>query len=335
MGIVLTPVTGLGGGGTGIVVEPAIEPVTLEELKTALMQNSGTLADNSTLYTSIAAGSHGVTTGYTLLGTAVSVLGHASVCYLSPLSVGAGGTVDVRISECDTISGTYAPWASSTFTQITSANCTVRQELAYTGSKAYIRLEAKTLVAACVFGCEVMVWEPVTTEDDELNELITDGRLAVEHDIGRKICTQTWNYCPKSWPCTDRIKIPFGNLQSVVSIKWKDVDGIETTLVEDTDYVVEKNSTQCGFVVLPYQGSWPSGELFPSNPITIQFVCGYGSTYTSIPRNIKQAVKRWCVNNYMNRGDDVIGVNTVNYDKTYDRHISLIGRLHDMDFDFK
>ena len=314
-----------------VYAEPTLEPITKAELETHLGISSGTVASDMTPYTSIAAGSHPVVTAYTLLGTAVEVLGHTAIVYLRPTNNGAAGTVDAKIQECDTISGTYTDWATGAFTQVTEANDTTIQEIAYTGSKKYIRVVAKTLVTACEFSADVMVWEPNVSEDDMLNELITAGRLSVENDTGRRIMSQTWDYCPKRWPDGDRIKLPFGNLTSVSYVKWKDTDGTETTLVENTDYVVVQNGTQCGFVGLLYGGSWPSGELYPHNPITIRYVCGW-ATQAEVPISVKQAVKRWCVNNYANRGDDVIG-QTVSRDVTYQRLCNMVGRLHDMDFD--
>jgi len=321
------------GGGTRCVTEPTLEPVTLAELRTALGIDSGTMATDSTLYTSIAAGSHEVVTAYTLLGTAIEVLGHTTVVYLNPVNNGAGGTVDVKIQECDTLAGSYTDWATGAFTQVTEANDTTIQEKAYTGAKKYIRTVAKTLVAACEFGTSIMVWEPNVSDDDELNELITNGRIAVENDTSKKIMEQVWDYCPKRWPYGDKIKLPWGNLTSVTSVKWKDTAGTETTLVENTDYVVVQNGTQCGYIGLLYGGSWPSGTLYPHNPITIRFTCGW-ATQAEVPKCFKQAIKRHCVNSYANKGDDVIGVNTVNYDKTYDQQIGMCGRLNDMDFDF-
>jgi uncharacterized phiE125 gp8 family phage protein len=333
MGIVLTPVLGGTSAGTRCVVEPALEPVTLSELRTHLGIDSGTIASDMTAYSSIAAGSHGVVAAYTLLGTAVDVLGHTAVVYLTPVNNGAGGTVDVKIQECDTLAGTYTDWATGGFTQVTEATDTVIQEKTYTGTKQYIRTVAKTLVTACEFGTSIMVWEPNVSEDTNLTELIAAGRLSVENDTSKRIMTQTWDYCPKGWPEGDRIKLPFGNLQSVTSISYTDYAGTVTTMTLTTDYTVEINGTQCGFVVLPYQGSWPSATLRPSQPITIRFVCGY-ATQSEVPVAIKRAVKACCTNLYANRGDDVIGVNTVNYDKTYDRLCNMVGRLNDMDFDF-
>ena len=315
-----------------VYAEPTIEPVTLAELRTVLGIDSGTMASDSTLYTSIAAGSHGVVVAYTLLGTAIDVLGHTTVVYLTPVNNGTGGTVDVKIQECDTIAGTYTDWATGAFTQVTEANDTTIQEISYTGSKAYIRTVAKVLVAACEFGTSIMVWEPNVSDDTLLTDLIETARRDVENDTSRKLITQTIDYYPQRWPCGDRIKLPFGNLQSITSIAYTDSDGTVTTLTPTTDYTAELNGAQCGYAVLPYQGTWPSGTLHPSNPITIRFVCGYGATASSVPITARQAIKARCVNLYANRGDDVIGVNTVNYDRTYDRLCNAVGRLFDMDF---
>jgi len=64
-----------------------------------------------------------------------------------------------------------------------------------------------------------------------------------------------------------------------------------------TDYLVETNGDQCGKIVLPYGGSWPSGTLYPSNPITIRFVCGW-TTAALIPKSLKRAVKFAAENAY-------------------------------------
>ena len=317
-------------GGTRCVTEPTLEPVTLAELQTQLGISSGTMATDVTPYTSIAAGSHGVVAAYTLLGTGINVLGYTAVVYLTPVNNGADGLVDVKIQEADVLAGPYTDWSTGGFTQVTEANDTVIQEKAYTGSKQYIRTVAKTLVAACEFGTSIMVWEPNVSDDDMLNELIAAGRISVENDTSKKIMQQTWDQCPKGWPSGDRLKLLWGNLVSVTSVKWKDTDGTVTTLVENTDYLVETNGEQCGFVVLPYQGSWPSGELYPSNPITIRFVCGY-ATQAEVPVSMKRAIKAACVNLYLNRGDDVTG--SVTRDVTYSRLVNMAGVLNDRDFD--
>lgn len=291
-----TPVSTTASAG-GIVTQPAIEPITLAELKTHLKLDSGTFADNVTTYQSILPGSHAVANNYTThVGTGISVLGKNAVVNLNAGTVGAGGTVDAKIQDSDD-NVTYTDWSSGAFTQVTSSNDNAIQEKAYTGTKAYIRVVAKVLVAACEFGADIVVNAATTSEDDDLTDLITDGRIVVENITRRALLTQTWDYCLDEFPEDDFIKIPLGNLQSVSYIKYKDSDGTETTMTVTTDYLVETNGEGIGRIVLPYDGSWPTATLYPSKPITIRFVCGWTAA-VDVPKNIKRAVKFTCEDLY-------------------------------------
>ncbi len=240
----------------------------------------------------------------------------------------------------------------------------------------------------------------VLDEDEYLEGLIETARLDVENDSRRQIMSAIWEYYLQDWPKADRIKIPFGNLQSLlsltiadsscveangtydliftganktaatgtytiatniitavsltsggigyvstptvatqtgdgsvtaamVSVKWKDTDGTETTLTVgiDDDYLVETNGDQCGFIVLPYGGTWPSGSLYPSNPISIRFIAGW-TTAALVPSTVKSAIKMRCSKLYESRGEDTVG-QTVHEDKTYDRLVNNIPRLWD------
>jgi len=227
--------------------------------------------------------------GYYLIGAAVDVLGKQAVVNLNAGTVGAGGTVDAKIQESDD-GTTWTDVTSGAFTQVTAANDNAVQEKAYTGTKQYIRVVAKVLVAACEFSAEVIVNAATTAEDDDLMDLIADGRATVEAHTGRALLTQTWDYYLQGWPQGNAIRLPFGNLQSVTSVSWKDTEGTETTLTVTTDYLVETNGNQCGRIVLPFSGSWPSGDLYPVNPIKVRFICGW-LTADAIPKNIKRAVK--------------------------------------------
>jgi len=293
---------------------------------------AGKLADQGVAYPTF------VTTynsGYMILGTPIEVLGHTAVAYLRPTANGTGGTLDAKIQECDTSTGTFTDWSGGAFTQVTEANDTTQQELTYTGSKTYIRVVAKVLVAACEFGSDIMVWEPVSSEDAMMLSDLKAARMDVENDTRRQIMTATWDYSIQGWPCTDRIKIPLGNLQTVTSVKYRESDWAtsadDVTLVEGTDYIVETNGDKCGFIVLPYGESWPSvGALYPSNPITIRFVCGWASA-ALVPETVKRAIKNRAVNYYQNRGDDIVGQN-VTPDRSYDRLVNNVPPLWDQDF---
>ena len=269
-------------------VAPTIEPITISELKTHLRIDSGTFAGNIESAQSIAPGSHATTTLYGLIGVAVSVAGKQAVVYLESGTNGSTGTVDAKIQEYN--GATWADWTGGAFTQITTANDNATYELAYTGILSQIRVVAKVLLAACEFGVSIVTNSALTSEDDDLTDLIIDGRETVERITRRRLLTQTWDYYLDAFPNDEFIKIPFGNLQSITSIIFTDSDGNDTTLTEGTDYLVELNGTQHGMVVLPFGESWPADVLYPSNAISIRFVCGW-LTAAALPRNIKRAVK--------------------------------------------
>jgi uncharacterized phiE125 gp8 family phage protein len=147
-------------------------------------------------------------------------------------------------------------------------------------------------------------------EDEYLEGLIMATRGHVEDVTGRKLLTQTWDYFLDEWPRANFIKLPFGNLQTVTSIKWKNSAGTETTLTVTTDYIVETNGEGLGRIVLPYAVTWPSGTLYPSNPITIRFVCGWTAA-ASIPFKITAAIKLLAADLYEQRGEPVVGQTVV------------------------
>lgn len=287
---------------------PAIEPISNADAKLHLNLDTETMAGNIITYQSIVPGSHGVSAGglYTHEGAAVSVLGKEALVNLNAGAVGTGGTVDAKIQESDN-GTTWTDWTGGAFTQVTAASDNAIQEKAYTGSKAYIRTVAKVLVAACEFSSEIVVNAATLANEDLLTALITAARQHAEDVLGRKLITQTLDYYLQAWPDRDFIRLPFGNLQSITSVSWKDTDGVETTLAEGADYLEELNGEECGRVVLPYGVSWPSGALYPSNPIKIRYVCGYGDEAADVPQIIRAAIKLILADLWEQRGEPVIG----------------------------
>jgi len=284
---------------------PAVEPVTLQEAKEHLRLDSGTFAENVDVTQSIAPGSHAITVGYTLVGAALEVLGYSAIVSFQSGTNGATGTVDVKIQESDD-GTTYTDWVGGAFTQVTTANENTTYEKEYTGGKRYIKVLAQVLLAACEFGVSIIRNNSEVSDDDYLTALIQTAREHVETYTSRALITQTWDMHLDAFPDKDYIELPFGNLQSVTSVKYKDSAGTETTMTVTTDYLVETNGDQCGRIVLPYGGSWPSVTLYPSNPITIEFVCGWTSA-ALIPSKIKSAIKLMIEDLYRMRG--------VTYDK--------------------
>jgi uncharacterized phiE125 gp8 family phage protein len=287
------------------VTPPSIEPITLSELKVHLRLDSGSLSGNIDTNQSIAPGSHAITVGYALVGSAVNVLGYSAIVNFNAGTNGATGTVDVKIQESED-GLAWTDWSGGAFVQATTANDNAVYEKAYTGAKEWIRAVARVLLAPCEFSVDIVRMNPTVAEDDLLNSFIKTAREQVEDETRRAILTQTHDLYLDEWPCKNFIEIPYGNLQSVTSVKWKDTDGAETTLTEDTDYVVETNGDQHGRIVLPYGGSWPSGSLYPSNPISIRFICGWTEA-ALVPAKIKSVIKLMCTDLYENREGQMYG----------------------------
>lgn len=142
-------------------------------------------------------------------------------------------------------------------------------------------------------------------QDALLEALITSARQYAESYTRRALVTQTWDYYRDFWPDGDYFELPFGQLQSVTSVKYKDSDGTETTMTVTTEYLVDANSDP-GRIVLPYGENWPSFTAYPVNPIVVRFVCGFGAA-SSVPAAIRTAIKMLAAETYEIREVSVIG----------------------------
>lgn len=144
-----------------------------------------------------------------------------------------------------------------------------------------------------------------TADDTYITALLTAARQHAEAITNRKFITQTWKAYLNAWPCDDAIKLPYGSLQSVTSVVYIDSDGTSNTL-SAADYTVESD-TEPGRVVLNYLETWPTDTLRPSNPIQIQFICGYGLTGATVPGPILQAIKLIISDLYEQREPFIVG----------------------------
>jgi len=145
-----------------------------------------------------------------------------------------------------------------------------------------------------------------TDEDDYLQRLITAGTNYAQLFLRRRLITQTWYYYPDDFPRGDVIVMPYGKLQSAgFTLKYTGTDAVVHTMSSD-EYIIDIIQDP-GRVVLDYGESWPTESLYPSNPIVIEFACGYGLTSASIPEEIKQAILLSISDLYENREAVFIG----------------------------
>lgn len=287
-----------------IITPVATEPVTLTEAKNHIRLTSGTMESDTATYQTIAPGSHDVAASWGLTGSSVDVLGKLALVNLSSGSCGSGGSVAAKIQHSDD-GTTWEDFTGGAFTTVTEANDNAVQEIEYTGVKQYIRVVATVAGAACSFGVDVVTQTGGELEDDLISELITASREYCEDITGLALATQTIELYLDDFPCSDRFDLPKPPLQSVTSVKYKNSAGTETTMTENTDYLVDTDST-IGRIVLPYSVSWPSFTPYPVNPIKIRYVAGYTST-NLIPKSIKQAMLLLIGHWYANREAVAIG----------------------------
>lgn len=283
---------------------PAIEPVTLVEVKQWLRLESVDFGDDITVTQSIAPGAHAIAASYSLTGAAVDVSGVDAIISLNAGTCGTGGTVDVKAQESED-GTTWTDWSGGSFTQVTEANDNAVHEKEYTGTKRYIRAVATVATASCAFGVNVITGEAESAEDDKLNGLIATVREYAEDILNRRLITQTWDVYFDDWPDGSELEMPYGELQSVTWLKYTDCDDTETTVSTD-DYYVDTISDP-GQVVLKHGKSWPSATLRTYAPITARIVCGYGDTADDVPSQIKTAIKIGIAKLYQFPDDMVMG----------------------------
>jgi uncharacterized phiE125 gp8 family phage protein len=141
-------------------------------------------------------------------------------------------------------------------------------------------------------------------DDDYILNLIMVACQYAETVTHRALITQTWIYYLDDFPDDDYIEIPYPPLQSVTSLKYTDYNNTQTEWA-NTNYIVDTASLP-GKIVLAYGISWPTATLYPSNPIEITYVCGYG-TPDDIPESIKQGMKLDIGDMYENRETIIVG----------------------------
>ena len=285
--------------GLVIVTPPTIEPVSLLEIKQHLRIDSGSMADNLSEVQTILSGDHIIALLYTLEGIGVEVLGYDTLVILTAGTFGAGGIVDVKLQESDTdVAITYTDVVGGAFAQVTTANHEAVYELAYSGTKKYIRAVATVAGNTCDFGVVAVRNLPTSMEDAVLTGFITAAREYCETYQYRAYITQTWDLWLDDFPDSP-FYLPLPPLQSITYIQYYDTAG---AMLPVTPADIETDiSSYRGRGGLAYGKSWPTIELRPMKSVAIQFIAGYGPLATDVPETIRTAIKLLVGDMYENR----------------------------------
>lgn len=115
--------------------------------------------------------------------------------------------------------------------------------------------------------------------------LIQAARESIENETGRTLIDTVYELFYDEWP--EYIELPFGPIDSVVSIKYIDEDGTEQTWAS-ANYRVDLYSVPARVGPI-YGGSYP-GIQPVTNAITVEYKAGYGTAGTAVPEALRQAV---------------------------------------------
>lgn len=142
----------------------------------------------------------------------------------------------------------------------------------------------------------------LSDESSTVDIMISAVREQAEALTRRALITQTWELVLDSFASSrERIVLPKPPLQSVVSIIYTDVDGVEQTLSSDLYQVIVQvgPSAGYGYVIPAYNAYWPT-TLNDVNVVKIQFKCGYGPLTVGDSDNIPLGIKQWMLLNVAN-----------------------------------
>lgn len=137
--------------------------------------------------------------------------------------------------------------------------------------------------------------------------LIKAARNYVENVLNRALITQTWKLYLTQWPT--QIELRRCPVAGVTSITYVDSAGDTQTL--STDVYAADTASEPGLVTLKYNQSWPTirGDHMG---IVVTFTAGYGAAGSSVPENIRHAMRLLVGHWYMNREAVVTGTIATN-----------------------
>lgn len=140
-----------------------------------------------------------------------------------------------------------------------------------------------------VTGTEAMGYLQLDDAEDQLpviEGLATAARLLAEANNGRILARRTFELALDAFP-SGEIVLPTPTV-SIEGFTWKALDGTTTTLVADTDFVLDDIKEPSTLIVAPGK-AWPTAVLWPTSPIRIRLTAG--KLKADVPQSIKQGIQ--------------------------------------------
>ena len=131
-----------------------------------------------------------------------------------------------------------------------------------------------------------------TEEDDYLMTLRSAAVSKIESMTNRKLMSQTYKAYFDDWSDGNYMELPYSPLISIpaTGVTYKNSTG-NTTTFASSEWEADIRSTP-GRIALSTTGGqdWPTATLHETNPITIEFQCGYSTVASGVPARLRQAV---------------------------------------------
>lgn len=146
-----------------------------------------------------------------------------------------------------------------------------------------------------------------TDEDSLLTDLIRSARIEIETLTRRHFIERTVAQTHDCFPSGDKLELKKAPVQSITSVAYVDVSGTNQTFSADNYRLVTDRIRP--FIRLKNGVSWPSVELSNDVAVTLTYLTGYGSASSSVPENVRRALRIAIAFAYENRGDGHMTVN--------------------------
>ena len=139
----------------------------------------------------------------------------------------------------------------------------------------------------------------LTDEDAEIEIYITAARKEIEKLTGTHMIEQSYRLWLDNFPACNTIYIPIGPVIAIDSITYFDENDTESTF-SATSYVTDVISIP-GRIKLKSSGSWPTTTLRVLNGVKISFDTGFGDSASTVPQNLRHAVRLLAAHYFENR----------------------------------
>lgn len=131
-----------------------------------------------------------------------------------------------------------------------------------------------------------------TAEDALIGTLIRAARRQAEHELGRKLITQTWDMLLDAFPPAGmalRLHPSLVRAQSIALIQYLDPAGATQTMPSG-HYALDAQQLP-GYVFTTAGNDWPTNAADSANAVRVRVVCGYGPASTDVPENVVAWIK--------------------------------------------